>query len=241
MQAHEVIQRLPTELASRLESDEYFVDIPVVVAGRGNLAQQLERKTAAVTAKTGKRGVAVVVLPLVGEDNHPNLPFGPLMLRPSFQVVENVELNQDNEGTGKPALEVARRIRDVIKGFGMGGICGVLMPDNPVIEPVDLEEELGPASAAYQVNFKCLEGDAEDVTAVQTPVLTVADGELTMTCGTAGATIIYTTDESYPRPGYGTVYEAPIPIPEDGLTVRACAYLSGSVASWVVRAEITAS
>jgi hypothetical protein len=50
---------------------------------------------------------------------------------------------------------------------------------------------------------------------------------LTFTCTTAGATIRYTTDGSYPTPAKGTLYSAPFPPPPVGTTVRAAAYKTG--------------
>src|SRR5712672_1965290 len=91
----DIIDRLPFELMNRIESDDYFSDVPVVVAEEGNVRLMVDAKQAAISTKLGtKRGVAVIVLQMVADDEHTNLQFGPMTLRPAIQVIENVELNR---------------------------------------------------------------------------------------------------------------------------------------------------
>ena len=240
----DIIDRLPLELAARLESDEFFADIPVIVAEEGDLAAELARKVAVITEKGGKRGAAVIVLQVVCEDDYPNLQFGPLTLYPSFQVVENVELNRDGQGTGKSARRIARRIRDVIKCYGSIGMIKDLRADKPCIQPVQLGPELGELVRAYQVSFRCLEVSPEVMSQVATPQFAAAPPEsFGITCATEGATIYYTTDDSFPGPANALagIYFEPQAIPPEGITVRAAAYKAGSVGSWSNRATITVS
>ncbi len=138
----DIIDRLPYEFKARLEADEFFCDIPVVVAEDGNLKSEMEKRQAVLTTKTTKRGVAVIVLQVVADDNFPNLRFGPMTLRPAFQVVEQLEFNRDENRTKKSARKVARRIRDVIKGAGLQGLVLDLQADSPCIEPVNLPKGL---------------------------------------------------------------------------------------------------
>lgn len=240
----DIIDRLPQELAARLESDPFFADIPVVVAEDGDVRAEMERKQAAIAAKSGRRGVAVIVLPLVGNDDYPNVAFGPMTLRPAFQVVEVVELNRDAQGTGKSARRVARRIRDVIKPLVLCGMTTEFTPDNPCIEPVKLSEEMGKVQA-FQVNFLCYEADTEPVEQVGRPGFAAVPGAVpavSLASTTEGAEIWYSIDESYPgpnRPG-SALYSEPIPIPAAGLTVRAVARKAGLIDSQVSRATVTA-
>jgi hypothetical protein len=236
----DIIDRLPFELQARLEGDDFFSDIPVVVAEEGNIKLELGRKQAVITAKSGHRGVAVVVLQVVADDDFPNLQFGPMTVFPAFQVIENVELNRGANGTQKSARKVARRIRDVIKCAGMIGLVKNMQADKPAIEPVDLGAELGDQVKGYQVNFKCLEASAQDLAQVAIPQFAPVQGQaqFTITCETAGASIYYTVDDSYPTRA-AALYAGPVGIPEAGLTVRACGYKAGMVASWVNRGTIS--
>ena len=106
------------------------------------------------------------------------------------------------------------------------------------------EKELGANIRAYQVNFKTFEAFATAPQQCAMPsFLPDPNGlaQFTLTCATEGASIYYTTDESYPAPGRegSTLYVAPIAIPESGISVRAAAYLTGYIASGVNRASVT--
>lgn len=243
MTPYDLIDQLPSELQARLEADDFFEDIPVIIAEDGNLSAELSRKTSVFTRKFGKRGAAVIVLPFLLDDEHPSLNLGPMTIHPAFQVVENLSLNRDSQGTGKSARRIARRIRDVIKTAGFTGLLLNLRPGSPCIEPITLEPD---NLRGLQVNFSAVEV-AEPETQVQTPVFTAAttldEGPgFTLTSPTAGAQIYYTTDDSYPSP-HNTAARlypgTPVPIPTAGMTVRTCAYKTGLIASWVTRRTLT--
>ncbi len=94
------------------------------------------------------------------------------------------------------------------------------------------------------MNFKCLEQSLENLKQVETPQFVNLQPypQFSMTCPTPGAVVYYTTDDSYPAEGnvraIRYVTGEPIDIPAGGVTVRACAYVPGTVASWVNRATI---
>jgi hypothetical protein len=247
----DIIDLLPGELKARLDADEFFEDIPVVVAEQGNVAAMIAERQAVLSRKTDKRGVAVIVLQIVADDEiRPQ--FGPLVLRPAFQVVENLELNRDASGTGKSARRVCRRMRDIFKGGHIPGLVIDLQADKPFIEPVNLGKEMGGLINAYQQNWRCLEKQTDSLQQAQMPqfVSLAPAAQFAITCPTENATIFYTTDESYPAAGNPTATEyaigepIDIPIPAGGgpatVTVRACAYVPGMIASWVNRKTLTA-
>jgi hypothetical protein len=245
--AIDVIDLLPGELAARLECDPFFSDIPVVVAEKGNIAAETARKQAVITARNGKRGVAVIVLQMVADDDEPEIDFGSMLLKPAFQVVENVELNNDSSGTGKSARKVARRIRDVVKCLRLVGLTTDFNAGRNCIEPVSLSADLGANVVAYQVNFTTYEADAESISQVSTPQFAEDAGSspaVDLLCATVGAQVWYTLDDTFPAPpdsvqgSTAQLYSSPIPIPPQGFTIRAAAYLSGFVASQVNRAAV---
>ena len=250
METLDIIDRLPFELAARLETDPFFADIPVVVAEAGNIQLEMERKSAVTTEKSGRHGVAVIVLQIVADDPFKNLLFAPMQLNPAFQVVENVELNNDENGTKKSHRKVARRIRDVIKNCVFAGLVQDMKAGSPCIEPVDLSD-LGKTIKASQVNFECLEVLGETQTLVAMPQFSrPADGtpQFEIACATADAAIWYTLDDTFPYNGDADTfpgstaqrYTGPISIPAAGFIVRAGAYLDapGAVASGINRATI---
>lgn len=251
MKPEEIIERLPFELAARLETNPFFADIPVVVAEKGNVVLEYQRKQGHITAKSGKRGICVVVLQVVADDYSNNLQFGPMTIKPAFQVVENVEMNNDDSGTKKSARKVSRKIRDVIKNFNIMGMVQDMKAGKPCIEPVDLKD-MGDAVIGNQVNFECLEVSTESQTQVQMPAFSTQGdspetAEFLLTCPTAGAQIWFTTDGSFPYNGgadtfpgsTSQLYTGPVSIPADGVNVRACAYLDEAIASGINQATIT--
>jgi len=245
MNAYDIIDRLPLELAARLACDPFFVDIPVVVAEKGNIKLEMERKQAVITEKAGKRGVAVIVLQTLADDLSRNLQFGPMILKPSFQVIENVELNNDDAGTGKSARKIARRLRDIIKNFNVKGLVADMKAGQPCIEPADLSE-ISPALVGCQVNFECLEVSNEDQRQVQDVVFTASPpSSIVMSCPTPGAAIWFTTDDSFPYPGTtddfpgstSQLYSSAVAV-ETGQVIRAGAFVENQIPSGINRITI---
>jgi hypothetical protein len=252
MHSYDIIDRLPYEIAARIASDPFFVDIPVIVAEAGNVALEMERRQAVTEEKSGKRGAAVIVLQLVADDPNPNLQLGPMKFYPAIQVIEQVEMNNDDCGTKKSHRKIARRIRDTLKTTGFVGLIADLRPGKPCIEPTDLSE-IGALLKGSQVNFECLEIPQEQITVVQPPTYSSdANGKLLIACATVGAEIWFTTDDSYPYPGdadsfpgsTSQPYTGPVTMTSPQTIVRACAYLPTStdaIASWVNRQTIIAT
>lgn len=247
MKAIDIIEQLPGELAARLQCDPFFANIAVVVAEKGNVAAEFARQQAVITETQGKRGVAVIVLQIVANDYSANLQFGPMILKPAFQVVENVELNNDEKGTKKSARKVARKIRDVIKNCNLMGLVQDMKAGTPCIEPVDLGNE---SYVAHQVNFECLEVSTETQLQVQMPVIaavgTPSAPTFSLSCATPGAAIWFTIDDSFPYCGdkdtypnsTAQLYSGPVNLAAGATVVRAAAYLDGSIASGVNRATL---
>jgi len=236
MNVTDILDRLPFELAARLESDPFFQDIPVIIAVKGNVAREFQRKQAVITSKSGKSGVCVIVLQIIADDIYEGLPAGPMKLKPAFQVIENVELNNRASGTGKSARKVARHIIKNIKLAGFRGIVQAMKCDKPAIEPVDIKE-LGESCVSEQVNFTCQEFSDEQFQYCLPPVASQVPGQLqvALASNTAGAQIWFTTDDSFPYPGDQQVfpgstsqqYQGPIAAQlNTPIILRACTYLN---------------
>jgi hypothetical protein len=155
--------------------------------------------------------------------------------------VELVEQNRGPLGTGKTALQIARRIIQVMKPQALVGLCTDLICDKPAIEPVTISKtDLGANVVAYQVNFVTFEWSDEVLSQVSMPIIAAAGGPApvaTMTCATAYADIWYTTDDSPPVPtscdtlSTALLYRGPIALAEGKLTFRARGFLAGSIGS----------
>ena len=246
----QILDRLPYELAARLASDPFFCDIPIVVADKGNVAREYEQKQAVIQEKSGKRGAAVFVLQLLGDDIYKGLPGGPLKLKPSIQVIENRELNEDESGTHKSVRKICRHIIKNLKVLNIEGVVQGLTCDDPAFEPVPLGEEFGDETLSYRVNFTCQEFSGEQISYCAVPTCSQVPSTLTVALATAtpGAQIWYTTDDTFPYPGDDQAfpgstaqqYTAPIAAQlNTPIIIRACTYLAGSVASSIVRWTVT--
>lgn len=240
--ATDPIDLIPTEMESAILADDYLANVVVAVAERGNLAAELARKQAVITARNGKRGAAIIILQLEGEDPKKDTHYGPMTYSPAIQIVENVELNNNaTTGTGLSARKIARRLRDIFKHLSLVGICTPFTTDDPFLVPVKLDEA---NLVAYQVNFRTNEADDQNIDKVMQPVITLA-GSLpsvtaTVTCATAGASIYYTTDGTQPYAGNAgaTLYSVPVTV-EVASVFRARAFKSGSFPSNVALKNIS--
>lgn len=232
--AIDVIDLLPTEIEAILESDSYFSDITVVVAERGNVVAEMQAKQAVITAKTGKRGVSVVIPQLEARDPNLGGSYGPMQLQPAVQVYEIVEVNNGAGGTGKSARTIARRIRDILTNARAAGLFKALRPDENFLVPLNLKEA---NLIGYQCNFVCLEDDGEAISKVQPlPTFLPASGATPQTVtitAPSGSSVYYTTDGSHPWTGNptATLYTAPITLATGPVILRARAFLTGSFPS----------
>ena len=245
----DIIDLVPPWQANCLRTNKFFCDIAVVVFEEGNIAAAVAKAQAVIQETSGKRGVAVIVPQVTADDYSSNLQFGPMKLKLSFIVIENVELNNDEFGTGKSARKVARKIRDVMKTQTYIGVVANLTTSTPCIEPMavkDLDERF----VMYLVNFECLEVGQEQMTAVQPPVIAVGTNppQFILSCPTPGAAIWFTLDDTFPFNGTSADYPEstaqlfvagqPVNIPVGGCTLSARAYLDGdtNISSGINRA-----
>lgn len=240
LDAQDVIEKVPYEWQARILSDTYFSDIPIVIADEGNVAATVAEQQAVVTSKTNKVGVAVIILQPIEDDEENNLQFGPMTIRGTAQVIENRELNLGPNGTKKSARKVARRIRDVMKSFAAPGLHTTIVIDKPGIEPIQPDKSMPQSTVMYHVNWSCMELLQSSPTQVQAPQIVSLGGTFQITCATAGAKIIYVTDDSYPWSGNrkAATYSNPGAIPQTGVTIRACAYLDPLIPSIVQRTTL---
>lgn len=239
MSAIDTAIALQADLEARCNAEPYFTDVVVVSVQPTDLEVELDKKLATLVGKGGKRGAAILVLPI--EDQHDEMPevqFGPLKLSIAFQVAEWVLLNRKAGGTDKPGRKIARRLRDLFAHYTPVGFVHSLVPEANCIEPVTLAKKnlLG-----WQVNFTAQEADEEILMKVARPVFTAVANTVQIACTTVGAAIYYTTDGSHPWSGNtaATLYSAPVAIPPAGITLRACAFKTAWIASDVSRQSFT--
>lgn len=245
----DIVDRLPGEMLAMALADEYLSDVACVMVEKGNVALELARQQAVITTRGGKVGAAVIILQLMADDELPEVRFGPMTLKPSIQVLEQVELNNGPNGTKKSYRKIARRLIQIFKAARLDGLTTDWECDKPAIEPVAFKDDKGKALGnvvGCQVNFLTREADTEELEQVAAPTFgsTVEDStpKFTLSSTTEGADIWYTTDDSVPMPGtsypQGTAqaYSSPVEIPAAGVWVRAVAVKAGLIMSTISRA-----
>jgi hypothetical protein len=224
---------LQLDLAARLAADEYFADLTILTEKKADIATEILNSLGTLTDKTGKVGACVIVMSLVGNLQFPDVGNSPLLLEPTIRVLEDPVINNGDTGTQKPALAIARRIIRMMHLYAPVGIASCLTGQKsgtlvPVADPL--------APLAYEVRFQCMESDASGYQKAAMPILVPAEGAapqtVTVTSATAGASIYYTIDGSFPSAVNPTaiLYSAPIALAA-AATLRAAAYKTGYIAS----------
>jgi hypothetical protein len=162
-----------------------------------------------------------------------------LKIKLAVHVVENVLVNMDASGTGKAAADVALAVLNSLWLYSAPGLCGMLIPDKPAIIPVEDENGI-----AYEVQFHTQDMPMETAHKVSTPNATGTGDALpktiTLSCGTPGAAIYYTLDQSHPSAQNATahIYTAPFSVSAPGW-VRYGAFKSGQIGSDINLTVIT--
>lgn len=221
------------DCAHRLEADAYFVDITVLHERMGNLDDLMTKALGTLTKKDGKFGIFVVVANLKAFVNKPDaaLHFDDCQL--NCFVFENVPFNNlAGKGTGKAALDVAVRICQLLHHYYPAGLAQTLYCDRDAITP---DKPPAKGAIAYRVPIR-VPADVDTEAKVVTPTIAPAIGAhpqtVTLSCGTSGAAIYYTTDESYPAAGntQATLYTIPFSVAA-ACALRVVAFKTNMIAS----------
>jgi hypothetical protein len=216
-----------------LLDDEFFTDLGVIDWRMAELETEVARLLTVVTEKNSKCGAGVIVMPLKATDDLPDASAAhPLLCTITFLVLEVPEINRGDSGTKKSALEIAERIRQVMKHRILGGFATPLAPADPIIEAV--EDPIAPV--ALEVRFLSRVGVDQAMYKVANPVFDydTVTGILTITCGTPDPSIYYTLDGSFPSPLNSSALLYTVPVQMEGewfirVAARAGGYLASNV------------
>ena len=189
-----------------------------VIDDGGDTEARVNKMLAMSRDNGGKSGLAVIVLPPEVEVAEPNLP-GPVMVAvQEIQILEHAKLNRETDkGTGIRSSTAAVLALRCLHLQTIGPCTWYADPK--AISALPVKEGFVSHSVTLRVRAHVpTPAKPSQVTA------TWADSELSLACSTTGASIYYTTDGTYPRPGNGTLYTAAIPDLDAGTLVRAAAY-----------------
>jgi hypothetical protein len=237
MNLFELLPAIQEDIGARLEADEFFTHIAVLVQRKGVTESEIETALNVLNAASGKVGAcAIVLMPTLSAPNA-NVPGPQFQIDFIVRVLENPTLNRDAGGTNKSAEEIALRVLHLLHHFTALGRVGTLYAAKNAATPfAELDGIVG-----YDCQLSTMAG-LPFADKVQTPGIAVAgvlpDVSVTITCGTAGASVFYTLDESYPRNPGATLYTAPFSLAA-AATIRAAAYLDGKISSDVQQTAVT--
>ncbi len=244
MSAESTLTDAQTELAARIASDPYFVDIPVLTDRKADLATTIQKNLGTITTKGGKIGLAVIVMQPVASVTSGNLPIPRMMMDLTVRVLENVLINSGANGTGKPAANVARKLVDILHLYRADGLIGMLQPKPQTIIPV--EDLIAPV--AYEVQFTSEElSRGQQYTAFKCAQVALSSSgsalpyTISLSCATSGSSIYYTLDGTYPGGQAGStaaLYNSPFAV-STACTLRAVASKTGLIHSDPISYTIT--
>ena len=217
---------------ARLQADEYFADVKVLLEAKGVTENDIEQALSVLNEQGGKIGACVVILMPTLQPAEQDSPGPEGTVRLTVQVIEQPLFNNGDTGTGKAASAIALKVRDLGHYFATGhGQTYAFAGQEPV--PVD------EGRISYGVAFERPHRDVSTPKCA-TPMITPEEGDAPQAVVTieaeAGATIYYTTNGAYPAPGItgAAVYSAPFAVTEPSI-VRAVAYAPFKKASDVAQ------
>lgn len=224
------------DIFARIQNDPFFVaGVPVLLELKGITERDVAIKISTANQSNGLVGTVVIVLMPTLRASDPNAP------GPRYDAIYRVQIidwpvmrRQQNGGTQQSADETADRIREILHRFTMGRGQTIYFDG---MEPVQVPD----GKVSYVAKFKRTSGDQPpaSVAGVLISVTNSYPSTVTLTCQTAGASIWYTTDGSYPGSNpiacpTAVKYAGPFTVAAAGVTVRAAAEFTGYQQSQVV-------
>jgi len=213
------------DIFARIQNDPFFASgVPVLLQLKGITERDVAIKIGTVNQSNGLVGSVVIVLMPTLRGRDPNAPGPRYDAVYEVQVIDNPILRrQAVGGTQQSADEIADRLRQILHRFTMGRGQTIYFSS---MKRVAVDEPKN----SYIVGFSrtAMDQPPRSVASVLITLTNSYPSTVTLTCATAGASIWYTTDGSYP--GSNSVacpsavqYTGPISIANPGVTLRAAA------------------
>lgn len=241
----DALQQLQLDIAAMLAADELFEGVQIIVTRPRSEEDATLIQTTIDSALAGmvqvettggvfKGGLAIIIMMSEGEVPAPNAPGPQLELVQTIRVIENPLVNMGDEGTLITAEQGALNVLATLHHWNPGH--GVLIADGrSALKEVNLEGRV-----SYDVRFR-RDAGITPRGFVQRPLIAIAETIMTITCGTPGAAIYWTADDSAPTPATGTLYTEPVDVTAlltGTTTLRAAAFLAGKRGSDITCKQI---
>jgi hypothetical protein len=231
--------KLQEDWTFKLLSEPALDRINIVQLRKLVIESKLDVKLLTLKSRNGRNGCgAIVEMPVFGVTS-PAAPGPEGEFEISVLVSENPILNMvASTGTLMQAEEVSMRILEIGHKFFMRDVAEFSAAKNMfsrnAVEPVEVDKGL----VSYRVSFG-FRHSATPAGRVSTPLVSETGGRVTLTCSTAGASIFFTLDDSFPGPGNPAAarYESPFQV-DTGTILRVAAYAESMTGSDVDRGTI---
>jgi chitobiase/beta-hexosaminidase-like protein len=232
----DLLQSLQLDIAARLQPDERFLYVPVLVwrprdaAAAVMIRNTLNNALLGIVKQNGKGGLACMVMMPDAEVPDANVPGPQFEVIATVRVYETPIFNEGANGTHITAEQCALDALGLLHLWNPGG--NVIVADKKAIREGSAPE----GSIAHDVVVR----QAVGVTPrgfVQRPRITLAGSMMSIACGTAGAAIYWSCNGTLPTPTTGALYAgaADISLLSAGTLIRAVAYKAGLNASDVAQ------
>ena len=234
----DLLQRIQTDCAARLRSADYFSNVNVIVFrprikadGTAltvpSLQAEIDNSLSAVIQTGGKAGLAAVVYMPAFNVPEPNIPGPQGEITFTVRVMEDTLINSGALGTGKSCEDCALNVLNTLHYTELGGAARTIIAAPKSLYPVGAIDKTG-QRIAIDTQFITAFG-IKAGSQCGNPVIGGTQSATTLTSGTAGASIYYTLDGSYPWSGNtaAVLYSAPFAI-TSGQKLRAAATKPGA-------------
>jgi hypothetical protein len=222
-----VIEQLQGAVYRRLLDDEWLAEVSILTEDKGDILADVTQALGTFNKRSNKIGACVIVLAPSASMMPGSSPGSPMDINISVRVLEEPMTNRGARGTGKGVLDIGNWVARLMEGFSAFDLCNPLVPESPTIVPV--ADPLAPR--ALEIRFQTSELHFGSATKTRDVSLAYNSGTglVTATSATSGASIYYTTDESFPGKN-STLYTAPFAVTPPA-TVKACAFKAGMIGS----------
>ena len=228
------LQQIPLDIYYHIRALDYFANVPVIWAGDLDSDKTLDLYVSGSKKYNNHTGAAINVLRAEFADQSPNLPTprGRLIVR--VRVWANQRINDGGFGTGLSVYEMADYIARACHSLHTSGRVITVKDITPI-----LAEDF-PADEGYEIALQTTES-LDSIDKAKAPAVTIGAETTEMTCDTAGASIYYTTDDTFPAASNtaATIYTVAFANPASGTAIRAAAYKTDYVGSDVTEKTVT--
>lgn len=210
------------DMTARLTADSVCGLVTVFSQRKGITENDVQTRLAALNSKGGLVGLVLIVLMPKLIPQEANTPGAMYATRYTVQVIDWPAVRRIPTGGIEISAEsMAERVRQILH-FASFGRGQSLFFDG--MDPLPMSD---PNQISYAINFRKMGADTP-VTKVANVLISPTTGTvpqlITMTCGTVGAVIWYTTDGSYPSSVNPTATQYTAPFTQSvAATIRAIA------------------